>query len=324
MNVVPSEFIRVMPGDMRAFVEALYRAVGMSADRAALMAKLLVNTDLRGVFSHGTRQSVGYLRLMRDGQVNPNPEVTVAREGPATAVLDGDGGMGHFACWQAAHVAVDKAREIGIGAAATRNHHHFGAAGKYSRVALDAGFVGYATSSHARRLGPDSPLLAASGSSPLSWAIPAGDEPPIVLDMGSSVYSWRADDFEGTFRKMPAAFFKALGLGAVCHALGGILAGLVTVDEAGRAWPGANQGALILAIDIARFADPATYRRQMDGFLSAVGDLQPFPGESRSVLPGRLEWERAREWSESGIPVGPEHRAALKQAAEACGVAPPF
>jgi LDH2 family malate/lactate/ureidoglycolate dehydrogenase len=324
VNVVPTEFVRVMPEKMKAFAGELYRKVGMSDDRASLIADLQVQTDLRGVFSHGTRTSATYLRQMRDGKVNANPEVRTVQEGPATAVLDGDGGVGHFASWQAAHLAVDKAREIGLAAVATRNHHHFGPAGIYSRVPLEAGLVGYATSSHFRRLTADSGIMAASGASPLSWAVPAGDQPPIVLDMASGFGLRRGDDFEDMFSRVPAAFFKSLGLGAVCHCLGGILAGICSVGEAGPQWPASNQGAMILAIDIGRFADPETYRRQMDEFLSSVRGVRPFPGEERAMLPGWLEWERTEEWTKIGIPVGPDHANLLGQVAEELGVDSPF
>ena len=315
MNTVPIEFVRVMPADLKAFILSLYRAVGMSEDRADLVSDLLVKTDLRGVFSHGTRPSMTYLRMIREGQINPNPDVWTVQDGPATAALDGDGGMGHFASWQAAHLAVEKAREIGIGAVTTRNHHHFGPAGIYSRVPLAAGFVGYATSSHLRRFNEESHIMAANGASPLSWAIPAGDQPPIVLDMASSFVGWRQEDFEETFSRMPGAFFKSLGLGSVCHALGGILAGICSVDEAGPTWASSNQGSFILALDVSRLTDLDTYRRQMDKFLEDVRGLRPFPGEDRAVLPGWLEEERSREWTEVGIPMGSQHREGLEKVA---------
>ena len=91
MNVVPVEFVRVMPDDMRKFVFDMYRRVNMSEGRSRLMARLLVNTDIRGVFSHGTRQSARYLRLLRDGELNPNPKVSIVQQTSATGTIDGTG-----------------------------------------------------------------------------------------------------------------------------------------------------------------------------------------------------------------------------------------
>ena len=324
MNVVPTEFTRVMPDALRAFVAALFGKVGVLEADAALMAELLVTTDLRGVFSHGTRQAPGYAGLLRDRKLNPRPQVCVVQESPATAVLDGDGGLGHFASWRAAHLAVEKAKAIGLGAVTTRNHHHFGAAGKYTRVASDAGLVGFAVSAHVPAMSPGQMVLTAGGGSPMSFAVPAGDGPSLVLDMGANFYSRRAGDFDDVFEKMPAAFFKGLGLGAVCQALGGILAGTWTVEAEGRAWPAVNQGAFILAVDISRFAPPEVFRAQMDDYVARARAMRPFPGCDRTDLPGGLEWERERAWAETGIPVGPEHRARLEAASEELGVRAPF
>ena len=132
MNVVPKEFIRVMPDAMRGFVSEAFQKAGTSEEDAAHIAHLLVLTDLRGVFSHGTQQTPGYVGMMLDGKVNPRPNVRCIDESPTTAVYDGDGGMGHFASYHAAKAAVKKAKEMGLGAATSRNHFHFGSAGKYT------------------------------------------------------------------------------------------------------------------------------------------------------------------------------------------------
>jgi LDH2 family malate/lactate/ureidoglycolate dehydrogenase len=187
MNVVPNEFVRVKPDDLKGFIRALFRKADVPEAGAALMADLLVATDLRGVFSHGTRQAPGYASLLKQRKLNPNPQVRVLQESPVTAVLDGDGSLGHFACWQAAHLAVERAKTVGLGAVATRNHHHFGAAGVYSRVASEAGCVGFAVSSHLRSPAPEQQIMSAGGASPMSFAIPSGSEPPLALDMATNV-----------------------------------------------------------------------------------------------------------------------------------------
>ena len=324
MNVVPVEFVRVMPEDMRAFVFDMYRRVEMSRDRARLMAELLVGTDIRGVFSHGTRQSARYLRLLRDGDLNPNPDVSVVHQTPTTGTICGDGGLGHFASWRAAHLAVEKAGAARMAAVATRNHHHFGAAGKYSRVISGAGMAGFVVSSHVRQLSPAQGIMSANGASPMSFAVPAGREHPLVLDMSTGVAFGGNTDFGKIFHRMPSAFFKSLGLGAVCHALGGLLAGIQTLDEAQPEWPAVNQGSFILAVDISGFAPQEAFRRQMDDFIVAVRGLQPFPGEDRALLPGALERERERTWAVEGIPIGPDHQRDLAKVAAELGVETPF
>ena len=116
MNVVPDEFIRVMPNVLRGFISEAFQKAGTSEEDAAHIAHLLVLTDLRGVFSHGTRQTLGYIDMMLEGKVNPRPTVRCIDESPTTAIYDGDGGMGHFASYHAAKAAVKKAKEMGLGA----------------------------------------------------------------------------------------------------------------------------------------------------------------------------------------------------------------
>ena len=324
MNVPPKEFTRVMPDALRTFITAVFQKAGTSNEDAAFMANLLVLTDLRGVFSHGTRQTPGYVQMMLDGKVNPRPNVRVVDDTPTTAIFDGDGGMGHFPAYRAAMAAVEKAKAMGLGAATSRNHFHFGGAGKYSRLALEADCIGFATSAHRFRPNPESSVLTASGASPMSFAIPAGENPPIVIDMGNWV------DYDGPieegFARLPATFFKTLGLGAVCHALGGFMAGIWLFDKppGPGIWEGANQGAFIMAIDIARFMPIEDFKRNIDRHISEIRQMKPAPGLDRADLPGTLEWEREREWAEVGIPMSQQHQDSLTTLADQLGVPTPF
>jgi hypothetical protein len=115
----------------------------------------------------------------------------------------------------------------------TRNHGHFGAAGLYTRVAAEAGLIGYDTSGHQLKLQPGQPLLNATGGSPMSFAVPAGEEPPVVLDFGAIHDLYSADDalLGMMMERLPSTLFRALGLGAMCQMLGGFLAG-VPLDDA--------------------------------------------------------------------------------------------
>ena len=153
MNRVPGDALRVAAATLRDLVRALAERAGAGEAQAALLADLLVSNDLRGVFSHGSRQVAAYARLLRDGTLNPNPQVRTISESAATLLLDGDGGLGYFPSWEAAHRLVAKAREVGVGVGVTRHHGHFGAAGLYTRVAA-AGLIGYDTSGHQLQLRP--------------------------------------------------------------------------------------------------------------------------------------------------------------------------
>ena len=325
MNTVPKKFIRVMPNVLHTFISELFQKAGTSKEDAAHIAKLLVQTDLRGVFSHGTRQTPGYVGMMLDGKVNPRPNVQCVDESPTTAVYDGDGGMGHFASFHAAKAAVKKAKKMGMGAATSRNHFHFGSAGKYTRLALEVDCVGFAVSCHRFRHNPNGSIVTATGASPMCFAIPAGEQPPIVVDMAIGIDARLPLD--QAFEQSPAAFFKMLGLSHVSHALGGMIAGIWLFDkppDPPTIWEGANQGAFIAAFDISRFRPIDEYKAEVDRHIQDARNMQPAPGYDRSDLPGGLEWEREQEWSEIGIPIGEDHQHQLKSVAERVGITPPF
>lgn len=327
MNRVPIDSIRVAAATLRDLVRALAEEAGADEAQAVLLADLLVSNDLRGVFSHGSRQIKDYARLFRDGRLNPRPQVRTISESAATLLVDGDAGLGYFPSWNAAHRLVAKAREVGVGVAVTRNHGHFGGAGLYTRVAAAAGLIGYDTSGHQLLLQPGQGQIQAAGGSPMSFAIPAGEEPPLVLDFGAihDLYNISEERQKMMLEELPSTLYRSFGLGTVCQVLGGFLGG-VPLDEsrAVKSFPGANQGALFVFIDPARFIDPAVLARELDEYHRMIAQLEPFGGSGRATLPGRLEWEREREWATEGVPVGTRHREELAEVAAEFGVAVPW
>ena len=200
----------------------------------------------------------------------------------------------------------------------TRNHFHFGGAGKYSRMALAEDCIGFATSAHRFTPGAGQSILSASGGSPMSFAIPAGQEPPIVIDMGAYIGGSGELSQEQLFQNIPAAFFKFIGLGAVAHMLGGFMAGIWMFDSEVNSdtWEGANQGAFICAIDISRFRDPDSFKQEVDRHQRNIQRMTPAPGYDQSNLPGTLEYQREQEWAQIGIPISPDHQSTLNRVAE--------
>lgn len=320
-NLTPESGIRVPAAGMGDLVTALFLKAGMNDENASRMATLLVDTDLRGVFSHGTRQTPGYVRMILDGRVNATPNIESTATTSTTRVYDGDGGMGHLPSWQAANFVADTAAELGVAAATTGNHFHFGGAGKYSRVAAAHDCIGLAVSSHRwERQG----LIAhgATGASPMSIAIPSGpDTPPLVIDMASRLLPWSEELFE----QMPFAYFKELGLGSVTHALGGVLAGIwqpSRMPPTSR-WE-SNQGGFFAAFQIAAFCPLDEFYSEMARYVTECRKLDPFPGHDSAELPGGVEWRNEAEFGAYGIPVSPEHQSSLQSMADELQVTTPF
>ena len=319
-NLPPEAGIRVPADVLQKLVHQLFIGGGMRDEDALTMAQLLVATDLRGVVSHGTQQTLGYVRMMLEGRVNPQPEIQVTSSRGATRVYDGDGGMGHLPSIQAARFVAATAQEQGLAAATTGNHFHFGGAGKYSRLAAEAGCVGISVSSHRwERQGMI--LSAANGASPISIAFPSRDQPPLVLDMASSFIGWD----EQMFDKAPFLYFKQLGLGAAAHVLGGILAGIWQTNRMPPAskWE-SNQGGFFAAFAVDAFVPEEEFLTEMDRFVAECRAADPFPGQATADLPGNVEARLEIEYTRDGIPISDRHRDALEQIASEVDVDTPF
>ena len=326
MNRPPETFIRVSPETLQSFVGRAAEAAGLPAGKAERLAGLLTDNDLRGVFSHGTQQMATYARLMRDGVLNAQPEPWVVRETASSLLLDGDGGLGYFPAYEGTLKLIHKAKTQGIAVLVTKNHGHFGAAGLYSRLTLEHDLLAFVTSGVQLELSPGDPVFDAAGGSPMSFSAPTLSEDPLVLDFGTmhDLYA-NSPHRDELARLAPGLVHRAIGLGTVCQTWGGLLAG-VPADPA-RAqctFAGANQGSMVVAMQISLFMEPEQFKEEMDTYARKVAALTPFTDAERSYLPGGLEAERERTYRREGIPVGAEHREILEALAEEFGLEVPW
>jgi L-2-hydroxycarboxylate dehydrogenase (NAD+) len=326
MNIPPTTYISVPHQDLQTFIAEAGRTVGLPDDKAALLAELLVTNDLRGVFSHGSRQMATYTLLMRDGKLNNRPQVQVVQETPVSLIVDGDGGLGYFPAYQGTQALIEKAKGQGMAILLTRNHGHFGAAGIYSRLTLPHDLLTFVTSGHQLHLAPGQPVFSAAGGSPMSFSVPTKAEDPLVLDFGAMHDLYASSPHRDEIaRKAPGIVFRSIGLGAICQSWGGLLAGLpLDPSRARPKFSGANQGSLVITFQISLFMSPDQFKQEMDEYTRAVRALQPLEGFEQAYLPGGLEAAREQDYRQNGIPVGPEHRQRLDELAAELGLRPPW
>ena len=156
-------------------VEALSKA-GLPAGDAAKVAELMLEADLTGSDAHGVFRLPQYVTRLKLKAINAHPNIKVTRSAPATALVDGDNGMGHLVVARAAETAIELARETGVAWVGVRMSNHAGAAGVYAALPLKADMIGLyaavANANHMPLAGGAEPLL---GTNPLAIAIPAGD-----------------------------------------------------------------------------------------------------------------------------------------------------
>ncbi len=180
MTLVPADRIREQ-------LLAVFGAWGMSDEHARTTADVMVETDLRGIDSHGISMLPSYDTEFRNGRLNMRPAFRTVREAPAMAVIDADASMGHAPSVVAMNRAVDKAGTTGVAIVTVVNSHHYGAAGYYSKIAADRGMIGVAaTSARGILMVPTFAAEPVLGTNPLAFAAPAKRNRPFELDMATT------------------------------------------------------------------------------------------------------------------------------------------
>jgi L-2-hydroxycarboxylate dehydrogenase (NAD+) len=328
--------------------------VGVPAADAAKIAELMLEADLIGADAHGVFRLPQYITRLKLGSTNPRPNITVNRTAPATALVEGDNGMGHLVVARAAETAIELARESGIAWVGCRMSGHAGAAGVYAALPLKADMIGIysavANANHMPLAGGAEPLL---GTNPLAIAIPAGEEPPLVLDIATSIVSygtiknhkllnrplqdgWMIDPKTGVAVTdphksaaallLPMAGYKGAGLalmlGLLAGTLNGALFGRDCVDF--NADPGTvtNTGQFVLALDPSRFQAVETFKAEVDRHIRSLRNSEALPGNDAVRLPGEQRAKRRDDRLRSGLALPPELLVQLEKLATELTIKP--
>ncbi len=319
VNQPPEKYVVAQERDLLRFSAECFEAVGLPAEHAQVITRLLVNSDLRGVRSHGTRQVDRYCLSFEAGELNPDPQVSTISDHGAVVALDGDGSLGYLPMVRATEIAIERAQNFGLGMATVRSIGHYGSAGHYCRMCMEADCVGFSvqgSSGRGKSQQDPKPQLAFFGNPPICFAIPGRESPGVVLDAATRILAdyQLGPEFEELIPKIPAAFFKSVGYTAIAALLGGGLAGVSVVDEQTRQrWPRAQSGGMILAIRIDAAVDLDAFHAEVDRMVRDVAEsFEPFPGHDRALLPGAIEEERMTLHRKEGVRLGEMEQEAMR------------
>lgn len=351
-----SDFERIDADTLRTAVEILFSGLGLAADDAAIVAELLVEADLMGISTHGVSNYIQMLYApgLRKGTTRAAADMTIERELPTMALVDGKGCMGQLVGKFAMDLAIDKARDTGVGLVAVKGSHHYGAAGVYSKMALEHDMIGFAVTNADPLMVPLHGAESLFGTNPIAVAVPAQEEAPFLLDMATStvplgrvmlalregrplVDGWAVDaegrptlDAKTAFdakRLSPLGStfelggHKGQGLAMVVDILSGLLSGAgvlraVSVEE--------EVGHFFGAVRIDGFRDPQEFKTEMDAYLRAVRSCPPAPDTEPVIYAGVKEARARRDRLRNGIPLHKGVIAYLRGLAEELGVESPL
>lgn len=337
---------------LQRFIEAAFVKEGLPQADAAHIASLMAEADLQGSDGHGVIRLPNYIKRLQAGGVNRHPRIKVVHERAAMAVVDGDNGMGHLVVSYAVDLAIEKAREAGVAWVSTRYSNHAGPASLYSRKPLQHDMLGlYFAVGNANHMAPWGGTDMLLSTNPISAGIPTESEPPVVLDMATTVAAygkvkikakrgemmppgWMIDrqgqplldpkrSNEGFL--LPIGEHKGYGLalivGLLAGTLGGAAMGRDVVDFNNDAHSVTNTGQAILVIDLAAFGDPALFKHKVDELVRDIRNSARLPGFDRIWLPGEQSHEKRSRYSVQGIPVPPVLLDELAALADQMGIA---
>jgi L-2-hydroxycarboxylate dehydrogenase (NAD+) len=346
---------RVALPALTRFIAAAYRAVGVADADAERAADLMAASDISGADGHGVFRLPQYIRRIKAGGLNIAPDIRVIRRARATALVDGDNGLGSLVVARAVEEAIALAKENGVGWAGTRRGNHAGAAAVYAAMPIEHDMIGiYFAVGNANHLPPWGGVDMLLSTNPVAIAVPALEEPPLVLDMATTVAAYgkvkvaaqqgktmpegwmidrqgrpltdpgRADD--GFL--LPIGGYKgaalALMFGLLAGTLNGAANGEDVVDFNKDDVTPTNTGQAICVLDIKSFAEPVAFKRQVDAVIRQLHDSALLPGFDRIRLPGEDRARRTLERRKTGIPIPAELQAALDKMAADLGIKPLF
>jgi L-2-hydroxycarboxylate dehydrogenase (NAD+) len=173
---------------LEKFMADSLKGAGVPEADAEIVAEVLIESDKRGIDSHGIgRLKPIYLDRIDDGIMNPVTRIDVIRDEKAVAVLDGNNGLGHVVSKRAMAMAIDKAKEFGIGMTVVRNSTHYGIAGYYALMAIKEGMAGITGTNARPSIAPTFGVENMLGTNPLTIGFPTDEDFPFVIDCATSV-----------------------------------------------------------------------------------------------------------------------------------------
>ena len=170
------------------FMTAAFVKLGVPEQDARLCADVLMESDRRGIESHGcNRFKPIYVDRILSGILNPVTKIDVLKETPTTVVLDANDGMGMVASKKAMDMIIEKAKTYGLGMAAVTNSSHYGIAGYWAGLAVKAGMIGVTGTNARPSIAPTFGVENMLGTNPLTFAMPTDEKFPFFLDCATSV-----------------------------------------------------------------------------------------------------------------------------------------
>lgn len=334
------------------FIANALQANKVPAADAAVIAQLMVKSDLVGADGHGLFRLPAYIKRIQAGGVNLNPNIHIEREQGATALINGDNALGHLVMNKAVELAIEKVKKHSVCWVGSHYGNHSGAASVYVRKLAEQGYIGiYMAVGNANHMAPWGGVDLLLSTNPIAIAVPSGDAPIVLLDIATTVAAygkvklaaqkgelmpdtWMIDrsgkpitdpqkSSEGSL--VPIGGYKGYGLAVMIGLLAGALnnaaVGKSTVDFNAHHDLMTNTGQTIIAVDPSAFGDRDQFIARVVELVNDLKGSSRLPGVNQIRVPGDGAAKVMSERMQHGIPISVELQEALNKCAKECGIA---
>ncbi|MDD6308744.1 MAG: Ldh family oxidoreductase [Clostridia bacterium] len=310
----------------------IFIQAGVSPEDAAIMVDVLNDAQMKGIVTHGYVRVKKYVDCIKSGGIKPAGNPKIVWDSPSWAIADGNGGLGIVIAYKAAKLAIQKAKETGIGIINVRNSHHLGPVGYYAAMCADEGMYSMAMSN-------GDPLLAATGSreknignNPFAYAVPAGKYDKILYDVAISMGSdmkiiqmgeenkkvpdgWMLDvdgrpsntpaDYLAGGVLLPFGGYKGYGLALMVESFAAVLSGAAVTHDV-KAWnttegASGNVGHFIMALDLEKIGGREIYEKRIEGIIDEIKSSKLADGAEGIYYPGEKERMAKAKCLEYGV-----------------------
>ena len=340
--------ISIQAESLKAFGEEIFRNVGVPEQHARETAEILVDANLRGIDTHGIYLSNLYARRLEKQLINPTPEFRFEKKRAGIGVLDADFSLGQPATLEAARLAVEMAKDAGVGIVTVKNSNHFGAAAYYAEFIASQDCIGWVMCNGECDVIPYGGREKFLGTDPICCCVPSSNQPWFCMDMatsevafgkiraaaeaGQSIPANWAVDRNGepvTYAKhayaaAPMSGPKGYALGLMIEIFSSRLTGMpygAHIIPKFDDWENkAFMGHYIQAIDISAFCPVDEFKKRMDELIQDLKQQPTAPGFDEILLPGEPEWRSKVHRKQAGCPIKAEDARLLRKLGDDLGV----
>lgn len=324
---------------------------GIPAGDAEMIARVLVTTDMRGVHSHGVVRLARYLDCIRAGGIKPAAELEVLNETPNSLMTSAAGGLGIPAAYKTMERLLAKAEDQAICCATVNHSDHYGAAGYYSMMAADRGYMAFSMSNTCPLIAPTCGRAAAIGNNPFAYSAPGRKYRAVLFDIcmskvaaGKLVIAAEAGEKipEGLILTkdgkpttdpneiwhdavmLPFGEHKGYGLAVMVELMTAVLgmSGMMSGVHSWNTQPGrdADTGHSFIVLNPAFFGGTDAFCDRVDAMIDELKRCPTVDGADEILYPGELEWRREAQAMADGIELPEASAKELERAAGMVGI----